>query len=79
MEFLTLQPRDKAMVFNLEFIKAIATAEEVLMLDPLRQELLPFEDQLRQQLPPKSAYKTQGGGSADVAGNEMHVSARRHW
>lgn len=62
---------------NLEFKKAIATAEEVLMFDPLRQELLPFEDQLRQQLPPKSAYKTQGCGSADVAGNETHISAGR--
>lgn len=43
------------MVVNLEFIKAIVTAEEVLLLDPLRQEVLPFADQLRQQLP----YKTQ--------------------
>ncbi|XP_004299905.1 PREDICTED: magnesium transporter MRS2-4 [Fragaria vesca subsp. vesca] len=47
--------REKAMVVNLEFIKAIVTAEEVLLLDPLRQEVLPFADQLRQQLP----YKTQ--------------------
>ncbi|KAM5556857.1 hypothetical protein ABKV19_024308 [Rosa sericea] len=39
------------MVVNLEFIKAIVTAEEVLLLDPLRQEVLPFADQLRQQLP----------------------------
>ncbi|KAL6178976.1 hypothetical protein ACLB2K_050492 [Fragaria x ananassa] len=47
--------REKAMVVNLEFIKAIVTAEEVLLLDPLRQEVLLFADQLRQQLP----YKTQ--------------------
>ncbi|KAL2928494.1 Magnesium transporter MRS2-4 [Bienertia sinuspersici] len=46
--------RERAMVVNLEFIKAIVTAEEVLLLDPLRQEVLPFVDQLRQQLPRKS-------------------------
>lgn len=35
----------------MEFIKAIVTAEEVLLLDPLCQEVLPFVAQLRQQLP----------------------------
>ncbi|XP_019169174.1 PREDICTED: magnesium transporter MRS2-4-like isoform X2 [Ipomoea nil] len=43
--------REKAIVINLEFIKAIVTAEEVLLLDPLCQEVLPFVAQLRQQLP----------------------------
>lgn len=43
--------REKAIVVNLEFIKAIVTAEEVLLLDPLCQEVLPFVAQLRQQLP----------------------------
>ncbi|KAK4424401.1 Magnesium transporter MRS2-4 [Sesamum alatum] len=45
--------REKAMIVNLEFIRAIVTAEEVLLLDPLRQEVLPFVDQLRRQLPQK--------------------------
>ncbi|CAL9077760.1 putative magnesium transporter MRS2-G isoform X1 [Musa acuminata AAA Group] len=49
--------REKAMVVNLEFIKAIVTAEEVLILDPLCQEVLPFVDQLRQQLPLKSPFR----------------------
>ncbi|PKI53038.1 hypothetical protein CRG98_026618 [Punica granatum] len=71
--------RDKAMVVNLEFIKAIVTAEEVLILDPLRQEVLPFVDQLRQQLVPKSASKTQEGGPSDAVDNEMHVPAGRRW
>ncbi|KAL6329321.1 hypothetical protein AAG906_016213 [Vitis piasezkii] len=52
--------REKAMVVNLEFIKAIVTAEEVLLLDPLRQEVLPFVDQLRQQLPHKSPFRMHG-------------------
>ncbi|CAJ2677224.1 unnamed protein product [Trifolium pratense] len=57
--------REKAMVVNLEFIKAIVTAEEVLLLDPLRQEVLPFVEQLRQQLPQKTQPKLLGGGGGD--------------
>jgi magnesium transporter len=58
--------REKAMVVNLEFIKAIVTAEEVLLLDPLRQEVLPFVEQLRQQLPHKTQPKLLGGGDDNV-------------
>lgn len=69
--------REKAMVVNLEFIKAIVTAEEVLVLDPLSQEVLPFVEQLRQQVP----YKTQPKlhGHADEQENEMLVSTDRQW
>ncbi|GMP43921.1 hypothetical protein CsSME_00013091 [Camellia sinensis var. sinensis] len=56
---------EKAIVVNLEFIKAIVTAEEVLLLDPFRQKVLPFVDQLQQQLPHKSVSKSQGGGQMD--------------
>ncbi|CAA6658904.1 unnamed protein product [Spirodela intermedia] len=42
--------REKAMVVNLEVVRAIITAQEVLLLDPLSQEVRPFVDQLRQQL-----------------------------
>lgn len=69
--------REKAMVINLEFIKAIVTAEEVLILDPVRPEVLSFVEQLRQQLPHKSAFRTQEGGP--VGDPEMNVSAGRHW
>lgn len=71
--------REKAMVVNLEFIKAIVTAEEVLLLDPLRQEVLPFVDQLRQQLPHKGAFKIHGTGPPDVHDSEMHVSPGGQW
>ena len=67
------------MVVNLEYIKAIVTAEEVLLLDPLRQEVLPFVDQLRQQIPHKSSFQTQGGGQMAVQDNEMHLSTRGQW
>ena len=65
------------MVVNLEFIKAIVTAEEVLLLDPLHQEVLPFVDQLRQQLPHKSPIN--GVGPFDEQDNEMQILTGRHW
>ena len=68
------------MVVNLEFIKAIVTAEEVLLLDPLRQEVLPFVDQLRQQLRHKSPFEVREGGQmALLQDTEMGVSTRGQW
>ncbi|CAN6905262.1 hypothetical protein Bca4012_095646 [Brassica carinata] len=49
--------REKAIVVNLEVIKAIVTAEEVLLLDPLRPEVLPFIDRLKQQFPQTNALE----------------------
>ncbi|CAL0325054.1 unnamed protein product [Lupinus luteus] len=69
--------RERAMVVNLEFIKAIVTAEEVLLLDPLRQEVLPFVEQLRLQLPFKNQPKLHG--PADEQENEMQASIGRQW
>ncbi|MCD9638807.1 Magnesium transporter MRS2-4 [Datura stramonium] len=69
--------REKAMVVNLEFIRAIITAEEVLLLDPLRQEVLPFVDQLRQQLPHKSLSKVDG--TSTEQDNEGHFPNAGHW
>ncbi|XP_058089657.1 magnesium transporter MRS2-4 [Magnolia sinica] len=62
--------RERAMVVNLEFIKAIVTAEEVLLLDPLSQEVLPFVDQLRQQLPLKSPFRIHESGPTDMQEKE---------
>ncbi|KAJ8513691.1 hypothetical protein OPV22_004125 [Ensete ventricosum] len=65
--------REKAMVVNLEFIKAIVTAEEVLILDPLCQEVLPFVDQLRQQLPLKSPFRVDDP-SLDKQSKDKHAT-----
>nr|CAB3497148.1 unnamed protein product [Digitaria exilis] len=46
--------REKAMVINLEFIRAIVTADEVLVLEPLAQEVIPFIDKLRNHFPLKT-------------------------
>lgn len=59
------------MVVNLEFIRAIITAEEVLLLDPLRHEVLPFVDQLRQQLPKKGAFRNNSAGQMALQDDEM--------
>ncbi|XP_031491477.1 magnesium transporter MRS2-4-like [Nymphaea colorata] len=68
--------RDKAMVVNLEFIKAIVTAEEVLLLDPLSHEVLPFVDQLRQQFLVRSTYQNHLLG---VEENETPFCAGDQW
>jgi magnesium transporter len=52
------------MVINLEFIRAIVTADEVLLLDPLAHDVLTFVDQLRQHLPLKSPVGEHGGNQA---------------
>ncbi|XP_042497471.1 magnesium transporter MRS2-4-like isoform X3 [Macadamia integrifolia] len=57
--------REKATVLNLDFIKAIVTAEEVLLPDPLNQEVIPFVDQLKQQLPYKSPIDIQDADGVD--------------
>ncbi|CAH2053346.1 unnamed protein product [Thlaspi arvense] len=46
--------REKAIVVNLEVIKLIVTAEEVLLLDPLRPEVLPLVERLKQQFPQRT-------------------------
>ena len=70
------------MVVNLEYIKAIVTAEEVLLLDPLRQEVLPFVDQLRHQLSHKNHFNTsgpQGGRQLALRDTESNLSASGRW
>ncbi|XP_010516553.1 PREDICTED: magnesium transporter MRS2-4 [Camelina sativa] len=58
--------REKAIVVNLEVIKAIVTAEEVLLLDPLRPEVLPFVERLKQQFPQRNGTDNALQASANV-------------
>ncbi|KAL8192835.1 hypothetical protein R6Q57_027283 [Mikania cordata] len=71
--------REKAMVVNLEYIKAIVTAEEVLLLDPLRQEVLPFVDQLRHQLSHKTNFSISGNRQLALRDTESNLSASGRW
>ncbi|XP_020598098.1 putative magnesium transporter MRS2-G, partial [Phalaenopsis equestris] len=70
--------REKAMVINLEFIKAIVTAEEVLLLDPLCQEVVPFVEQLRQQIRLNSPSKVHDPIHDDVHFKE-NPSTEERW
>ncbi|XP_062168373.1 magnesium transporter MRS2-I-like [Alnus glutinosa] len=74
--------RDKAIVLNLEHIKAIITAEEVLLRDPMDENVIPVVEELQRRLPPVNAIcqgQSEGreypGGQNDVeAGEEDDVS-----
>ncbi|KFK35128.1 hypothetical protein AALP_AA5G240400 [Arabis alpina] len=58
--------REKAIVVNLEVIKAIVTAEEVLILDPLRPEVLPLVERLKQQFPQRNVSENALQASANA-------------
>ncbi|KAB1218071.1 Magnesium transporter MRS2-7 [Morella rubra] len=59
----TILGRDKAIVLNLEHIKAIITAEEVLLRDPTDENVIPVVEELQRRLPPLNAIlKGQSNG-----------------
>ncbi|CAK9168534.1 unnamed protein product [Ilex paraguariensis] len=59
----TILGREKAIVLNLEHIKAIITAEEVLLRDPLDDNVAPVVEELRRRLPPINPNReAQGDG-----------------
>ncbi|KAF8401811.1 hypothetical protein HHK36_012757 [Tetracentron sinense] len=53
----TVLGRERAIVLNLEHIKAIITAEEVLLRDPLDDNVIPIVEELRRRLPPVNAIR----------------------
>ncbi|KAF5784978.1 putative Mg2+ transporter protein, CorA-like/Zinc transport protein ZntB [Helianthus annuus] len=53
--------REKAIVLNLEHIKAIITTEEVLLRDPMDDNVIPIVEELQRRLPPVNGnYLGQG-------------------
>lgn len=64
----TILGREKAIVLNLEHIKAIITADEVLLRDPLDDNVIPVVEELRRRLPlVKAIHECQGDGK-ELAG-----------
>ncbi|BBM99170.1 magnesium transporter [Marchantia polymorpha subsp. ruderalis] len=53
----TILGRERAIVLNLEHIKAIITAEEVLLRNPHDEFVIPIVEELCRRLPPKSGRK----------------------
>ncbi|RXH70681.1 hypothetical protein DVH24_013427 [Malus domestica] len=66
----TILGRDMAIVLNLEVhIKAIITAEEVLLRDPLDENVIPVVEELQRRLPPVNATcESQTDGKEFPAG-----------
>ncbi|XP_020091913.1 magnesium transporter MRS2-I-like isoform X2 [Ananas comosus] len=59
--------RETAIVLNLEHIKAIITAEEVLLRDPTDENVVPIVEELRRRLPPASILQQgQGEGKENL-------------
>ncbi|XP_011621600.1 magnesium transporter MRS2-I isoform X2 [Amborella trichopoda] len=73
----TILGRERAIVLNLEHIKAIITSEEVLLRDPTEDNVIPIVEELRRRLPPVNFARRaedgreQSNGQNDAeAGNE---------
>ncbi|RZB45041.1 Magnesium transporter MRS2-I isoform B [Glycine soja] len=66
----TILGREKAIVLNLEHIKAIITAEEVLLRDPTDENVIPVVEELQRRLPQLSAtgLQQQGDGKEYLGG-----------
>ncbi|XP_061338993.1 magnesium transporter MRS2-2-like isoform X3 [Gastrolobium bilobum] len=65
----TILGREKAIVINLEHIKAIITAEEVLLRDPTDENVVPVVEELQRRLPQVSAiHQQQGDGKEYIDG-----------
>ncbi|KAM3277986.1 hypothetical protein ACQJBY_045706 [Aegilops geniculata] len=56
----TILGRERAIVLNLEHIKAIVTSEEVLLRDPSDENVIPVVEELRRRLAPSNAAQHDG-------------------
>lgn len=66
----TILGREKAIVLNLEHIKAIITADEVLLRDPTDEHVVPVVEELQRRLPKLSAIHQQQGDGKEYLGSQ---------
>ncbi|KAL8121829.1 hypothetical protein AgCh_018531 [Apium graveolens] len=64
----TILGRENAIVVNLEHIKAIITAEEVLLRDPSDDNVIPVVEELRRRLPLLNNYREDNGEGKELGG-----------
>ncbi|KAL2463693.1 Magnesium transporter MRS2-2 [Forsythia ovata] len=64
----TILGRERAIVLNLEHIKAIITAEEVLLRDPSDDTITPVVEELRRRLKPVNDNREDNGDGMELAG-----------
>ncbi|XP_073118806.1 magnesium transporter MRS2-I-like [Henckelia pumila] len=62
----TILGRERAIVLNLEHIKAIITAEEVLLRDPLDENVVPIVEDLRRRLKSLNAIRDGNGDGINL-------------
>ncbi|KAF5452733.1 hypothetical protein F2P56_027701 [Juglans regia] len=67
--------RDRAIVLNLEHIKAIITAEEVLLRDPTDENVVPVVEELQRRLPPVNAIRQGQPNGKEYPGGQNDVEA----
>lgn len=67
--------REKAIVLNLEHIKAIITADEVLLRDPSDENVVPVIEELQRRLPQVNAIRETQRDGAEYAGGHNDVDA----
>ncbi|XP_004513485.1 magnesium transporter MRS2-2-like [Cicer arietinum] len=71
----TILGREKAIVLNLEHIKAIITAEEVLLRDPTDENVVPVVEELQRRLPKLSDIHQQQGDGKEYIGGQHDAEA----
>ncbi|KAH6776899.1 magnesium transporter 9 [Perilla frutescens var. hirtella] len=62
----TILGRERAIVLNLEHIKAIITSEEVLLRDPLDDNVVPIVEDLRRRLKPVNGNREVNGDGKEL-------------
>ncbi|GMP99590.1 hypothetical protein CsSME_00047009 [Camellia sinensis var. sinensis] len=67
--------RERAIVLNLEHIKAIVTSEEVLLRDPLDDNVIPVVEELQRRLPPVIAISQDQGEDEEQQGAKDDVES----
>lgn len=70
----TILGREKAIVLNLEHIKAIITAEEVLLRDPLDENVIPVVEELQRRLHPGTVVRQAQGDGKELGGNDVEAT-----
>ncbi|XP_028116854.1 magnesium transporter MRS2-I-like isoform X2 [Camellia sinensis] len=70
----TILTREKAIVLNLEHIKAIITPEEVLLRDPLDDNVIPVVEELQRRLPFINSIR-EGQEDGNELGDQQDVEA----
>ncbi|CAL0316695.1 unnamed protein product [Lupinus luteus] len=71
----TILGREKAIVLNLEHIKAIITAEEVLLRDPTDENVVPVVEELQRRLPQATFSHQQQGDGKEYRGGQHDLEA----